>query len=88
MPTGEMSISLDSSEATLSMFGGGQTLTTLSVRHIVTSPLLLQPDQMYYWSKVWEAGEQESREDLVRGDVVTFTDPHDVMRWLFSSDDE
>lgn len=49
-------------------------------------PPAIPSSQRYFWTRLWQMGEEESREDLARGDVRRFSDPLDAIRWLLSDD--
>ncbi len=50
-------------------------------------PVSIPEDQLYYWTALWQAGEQESTEDLRRGNSRIFSNPMDAIRWLLGADD-
>lgn len=50
------------------------------------SPLVIPADQAYYWTQIWQAGEAESRADLVVGQAELFVDAKSAIRWLFSAE--
>lgn len=50
-------------------------------------PPAIDIGQVYYWSHVWQHGEQESRAELEAGIRTTFENAEDAIRWLLSSDD-
>ncbi len=43
--------------------------------------------QAYYWSRVWQMGEQETLHEYTAGGGVTFENPDDAVRYLLSTDD-
>lgn len=45
-------------------------------------PFSVPRDQLYYWSREWQEGEAEADEELRRGEVRTFDDPREALRWL------
>lgn len=75
-----------SSESRPSWSGVDSTSSTIRWRpgHV---PPSIPAAQRYFWTKVWQAGEAESREDLAAGDVRRFDDPLEAIRWLLSEDD-
>ena len=40
--------------------------------------------QAYYWSRIWQMGEQESRAELAAGHGRTFDTAEEAIRWLLS----
>ena len=42
--------------------------------------------QAYYWSYIWQLGEQKVDEELVSGLGKTFDNAQDAIQWLLSSD--
>lgn len=40
------------------------------------------PDQAWYWTEEWQAGERESERDYALGNVETFDSADDMIRWL------
>jgi hypothetical protein len=52
-----------------------------------TIPAAVDRGQAYYWSYVWQMGEQESRAELAAGQGKTFDNADDAIRWLLSDDD-
>jgi hypothetical protein len=48
----------------------------------------LPPEQEYYWTEEWQGGEQESLRELANGGAVQFDTAQDLLRWLFSADDD
>ena len=86
MPVSEITPTPDASVASDVGHSGGRTLTTLGPDRVIASPVILRTDQLYYWSAAWQAGEAQSRADIVNGDTMTFTDPKAAMRWLFGAD--
>ncbi len=43
---------------------------------------LIDPSQAYFWTKEWQAGEQEVEEDLRKGRVKAFKSVKELMRDL------
>jgi hypothetical protein len=48
----------------------------------------LPPDQEYYWTEEWQAGERETRAELGAGHGMRFESAEDAIRWLLSDDDD
>ena len=40
------------------------------------------PDQAWFWTPEWQAGQRESEEELSAGLGVTFDTAEDAIRWL------
>ena len=45
-------------------------------------PPAMSQAQAYYWTSVWQAGEQETLAELEAGRGITFDDPKEAIRWL------
>ena len=43
---------------------------------------LIDPSQAYFWTKEWQAGEQEAEEDIRRGRIKKFKSVKELMRDL------
>ena len=43
--------------------------------------------QRYFWTRLWQVGEEESRADLERGESRRFNNSLDAVRWLLSDDE-
>jgi hypothetical protein len=54
--------------------------------HSEESVLEGDPDQAYFWTEHWQAGERETDEDIARGRVETFDTMNDLIADL--TDDE
>ncbi len=50
-------------------------------------PFFIPRSQAYYWSYEWQEGEAEADEELGRGEIQTFDDPLEALRWLDSPED-
>jgi hypothetical protein len=50
-------------------------------------PPAISREQAYYWSAVWQRGEQEALADLDAGRFRTFADPGEAVRWLLSAEE-
>jgi|RhiMetdeSRZDD1v2_1073273.scaffolds.fasta_scaffold1059901_3 hypothetical protein len=53
-------------------------------------PASIPSDQVYYWSALWQDSIREAMTALDAGEYEEFNsdDPADVVRWLFSDDEE
>ena len=51
------------------------------------SPFAIPADQVYYWTRIWQTGEAESKADLASGDTVVFGSASGAIHWLFSSEE-
>ena len=51
-------------------------------------PSSIPASQRYFWTRLWQAGEAESAEDIATGAVRRFDNPLDAVRWLLSGEDE
>jgi hypothetical protein len=71
-------------------FSSEAALATDDAHVPTTMPASIPSDQVYYWSALWQEGIREAMEALEAGDYEEFNsdDPNDVVRWLFSTDDE
>jgi len=52
-----------------------------------TSLLDDDPDQAYFWTKEWQAGEREADEDIAAGRVETFDTMDDLLADLMDDDE-
>ncbi len=68
-----MKVHSDSTAASLRMEVGGRRI-----------PLSIPVSQRYFWTRTWQQGEAESVRDIANGDVRTFADPLDAIRWLLA----
>jgi hypothetical protein len=51
-------------------------------------PESIPTDQLYYWSKKWQADQNESLAELERGESRIFTSTEDAIRWLVEPTDD
>ncbi len=49
---------------------------------------LIDPEQAWFWSKEWQAGERESRASRDRGETLTFAAADEAIAWLQRDDDD
>lgn len=49
---------------------------------------LVSPSQAYYWTRAWQAAEQESLAAREAGESKVFESAEDAIRYLLSEDDE
>lgn len=45
-------------------------------------PASIASDQLYYWSSRWQSDEQETLDELARGQGRRFESARDAVRWL------
>ncbi len=50
-------------------------------------PPMIGKGQAYYWSYMWQKGEQEARAQLNAGESKTFDTADAAIRWLLSDSD-
>lgn len=50
-------------------------------------PASIPRAQVYYWTRAWQEGEQESLANLQAGNARRFPSGRDAIRWLLSEDD-
>jgi hypothetical protein len=62
---------------------GGETYSTVR-RHM---PFFVARDQLYYWTREWQAGEAEALRDLEEGRSRRFPDGTSAADWLLSDED-
>jgi hypothetical protein len=63
---------------------GGETFSTTVRRRV---PLFVARDQLYYWTRDWQVGEQEALRDLDEGRFRTFPDGASAAEWLLRDED-
>ena len=51
-----------------------------TVVHVTIQPT--DPDQAWFWTPEWQAGEREAADELARGEVETFDDGEEFLRDL------
>ncbi|MDP9265289.1 MAG: hypothetical protein M3O91_04105 [Chloroflexota bacterium] len=49
-------------------------------------PASVPADELYYWTEAWQAGEQETRRALARGEGRVYDSAKDVIRDLLTND--
>ncbi|GEK35440.1 AbrB/MazE/SpoVT family DNA-binding domain-containing protein [Kurthia sibirica] len=50
---------------------------------IILNPVITIPrDQEWFWTKEWQDKEREADEDIANGNVNTFTDVHESIKFL------
>lgn len=47
-----------------------------------TIPPIVGRDQIYYWTRTWQEGEERALADLAAGRSRTFSDPRELARYL------
>lgn len=47
----------------------------------------IDPDQAWFWTEEWQAGEREADEDIRTGNVASFTSVEDLIDDLMSDDE-
>jgi hypothetical protein len=62
----------------------GDTATSTVRRRV---PLFVSRNQLYYWTREWQAGEAEALSDLEKGRFDTFPDGTSAARWLSKDED-
>jgi hypothetical protein len=50
-------------------------------------PTMIPRDELFFWTRAWQEGERESAKERARGNVLTFDDPKDLLRWLLDPED-
>jgi hypothetical protein len=89
-------ISVDIDSVTLlqervSVASASLSQTTINPRtgaaHPRQLPVSVPRAQLYYWSRLWQRGEERALRDLQAGRSRRFDDPTDAVRWLLSEDD-
>ena len=50
-------------------------------------PLFVPRDELFFWTRAWQAGEAESAAERAAGNLRTFDDPNDLLRWLLTPED-
>ncbi len=52
------------------------------------TPARVPASQLYYWTSMWQQGEQESLRDVASGNTARFSDPLDAIRWLLGTEEQ
>ena len=52
------------------------------------APPTIPRSQLYYWTRLWQAQERETLEEIGAGDCVRFSNPDAAVRWLLADGDE
>jgi hypothetical protein len=50
-------------------------------------PAFVAKDELFFWTWAWQEGERESAVEREAGNIRTFDDPKDLLRWLLSPED-
>jgi hypothetical protein len=50
-------------------------------------PLFVARDELFYWTRDWQAGERESAEQRAAGHLRAFDSGADLLEWLKSTED-
>jgi hypothetical protein len=50
-------------------------------------PPSIARDEAFFWSRNWQQGELESQSERDAGNVVTFENRKELLRWLLSAED-
>ena len=56
--------------------------------YILVQGGFLPRDQEYYWTERWQADERTTLEEIAAGEGIDFDNAADLLRWLFSTDDD
>lgn len=51
-------------------------------------PIAIPESQLYYWTRVWQANENEAVQELASGKGFEFDSPDDAIHWLLSEDED
>lgn len=51
-------------------------------------PPLMDSTQIYYWTRVWQEGEQETLEELSKNKGKTFASGKEAIAWLLDTSDD
>jgi hypothetical protein len=78
-------IATSSSSATGIVVGAATTLPS----NVASSggPIAVGLDELFFWTRKWQADEAESLEARRRGEVRTFDTGRDAVRWLLDCED-
>jgi len=66
---------------------GMAVMTTLGLGARHGLPGAIPTDELFFWTRRWQAGEAESAAARAAGDVREFSSGRDAVRWLLSDDD-
>jgi hypothetical protein len=53
----------------------------------VIMPASIPKDELFFWTRRWREGEQESAAARAAGDALEFDSGRDAVRWLLSDDE-
>jgi hypothetical protein len=66
--------------------GAGMSVATSTLADGL--PGAIPRDELFYWTRRWREGEQESAAALAAGDFQEFATGRETVRWLLSADDD
>jgi hypothetical protein len=66
---------------------GGETVSAVPRNVSRKVAPLMSRSQTYYWTRKWQAGEQETLRELAAGNGIEFSSARDTIRWLLSEDE-
>ena len=58
----------------------------LTVAAVLTLPVSVPRAQLYFWSRLWQEGEERALRDLAEGRSRRFDNPTEAIRWLLSDE--
>lgn len=50
-------------------------------------PVSVPQDELFFWTRAWQDGEQESAAEREAGNLRTFDSAHDLFTWLLSPEE-
>jgi len=78
-----MRFSFDSTTASIASSMFGDSFGSLpSERPVGAPPTVVPGSQSYFWTSKWQEGERAADRDIAAGEVLSFDDPTDAIRWL------
>ncbi len=86
----QIAVTLDSTSSNAATGGIEISAAEVAPRHAPIAgapPVFMEPGQAYYWTRIWQQGEQESRSELERGLGRRFASGREAIRWLLSDDE-
>lgn len=67
----------------LNLLENDQIQISVEDGRIILQPVITIPkDQAWFWTKEWQAGEQEAQNDIAKGEFKTFDDIDDALNFL------
>jgi hypothetical protein len=49
-------------------------------------PVFVPKDELFFWTRAWQEGEEESAAEREAGNLLTFENPRNFFNWLLSDE--